>query len=100
MGILDFFMGIQTPVDGEYTLSACSKRTSNAPFSSCTMRGVITEKGMPPREMEHDSPLTPRDKWPSPGQVLPVIVDRDNPYFLRVKWDKVPPISTSIADSA
>jgi hypothetical protein len=98
VGILDFFMGIQNPVDAEYTVTACTRRRSAAPFSSCSMRGIIHVAGMPPREMQHDSPLTPRDKWPVPGQVLPVIVDRDDPYFLRVKWEKIaavqPPTAT------
>jgi hypothetical protein len=89
MGILDFFMGIQDPVEAEFRLTKCTVPKLKQRFSSCYMFGEITAPGLEPRMMEHTSPLTPRAKWPKPGQILPVTVDRDDPYFLRVKWDEV-----------
>jgi hypothetical protein len=29
-------------------------------------------------------------KWPSPGDVLPIVIDRANPQRFVVKWDRVP----------
>jgi hypothetical protein len=43
-----------------------------------------------PVAVEHNSTLTPTAKWPTPGQTLPVTVDRDNPEKLRIRWDEMP----------
>jgi len=32
---------------------------------------------------------TPGDKYPFPGQVVPVLVDPDDPQRVRVHWDKI-----------
>lgn len=31
------------------------------------------------------------DRWPNPGETLPVTVDREDPHRLRVEWDEVVP---------
>jgi hypothetical protein len=90
MGILDFFMGIEDPLSGAYRLTSCSVLKTRTPYSSCIMTGEVSGAGIPSRTVRHESPLAPRDRWPVPGQVLPVTVDRNDPEQLRVLWDQVP----------
>jgi hypothetical protein len=89
MGILDFFMGIQEPVDGEYRITSASKPPTSSSVASCDMVGQVSGPGVPPRIHEHTSPFTPLGKWPRPGDVLPVLFDRDNPDFLKIQWKQI-----------
>jgi hypothetical protein len=90
MGILDFFMGIQDPVEGEYRITSASKPPTSSSVGSCDMVGEVSGAGIRPRVHEHTSPFTSIEKWPRPGDVLPVLFDRDNPDFLKVLWKRVP----------
>lgn len=77
------------PVAGSYTLTACSGGSADAAYSNCRMQGVVTAPGVPPMAVEHLC-TAPTRKWPMPGDVLPVTVDRADPSRLRVDWDAVP----------
>jgi hypothetical protein len=90
MGILDFFMGIQDPIEGEYRVTKASKKSTTSSVASCDMVGEVSGPGIAPRVHEHTSPFTPIEKWPRPGDVLPVLFDRDNPVFLKIEWKKIP----------
>jgi hypothetical protein len=90
MGILDFFMGIQEPVEGKYVITSASKPPTNSSVASCDMVGQVSGPGIPARIHEHTSPFTSLDKWPRPGDVLPVVFDRDNPDFLKIQWKQIP----------
>jgi hypothetical protein len=90
MALLDFFLGIQDPVQGEYRITSASKASGSSSVASCDMVGEVRGPGIGPRTIEHTSPLTSIDKWPRPGDVLPVLFDRDNPEFLKVLWKQVP----------
>ncbi len=89
MALLDFFMGIQDPVEGEYRITAVSK-PSGSSVASCDMVGQVSGPGIQPRVIEHNSPFTAPGKWPRVGDVLPVLFDRTNPDFLRIVWKQVP----------
>jgi len=91
MGILDFFMGIQEPVVGEYLIASASRPPANSSVASCDMVGQVSAPGVPPRVFEHNSTFTPLEKWPRPGDVLPVLFDRENPDFLKIQWKQIPP---------
>jgi hypothetical protein len=90
MGLLDFFMGIQEPVEGRYTVTSATKPSTTSSVANCDMVGELSGPGIDPRTIEHNSPFTSIDKWPRPGDVLPVLFDRDNPDFLKVQWKQVP----------
>ena len=89
MALLDFFMGIQDPVEGEYRITSASKPTGSSSVASCDMVGEISGPGVSPRVLEHNSPFTSLAKWPRPGDVLPVVFDRTNPEFLKIVWKQV-----------
>jgi hypothetical protein len=88
MALLDFFMGIQDPVEGEYRITSVSK-ASGSSVASCDMVGEVSGPGIRPRVIEHNSPFTALGKWPRVGDVLPVLFDRTNPDFLKILWKQV-----------
>jgi hypothetical protein len=89
MGILDFFMGIQDPVAGRYRITKASTPPTNSSVGTCDMVGELTGPGIAPRTIEHTSPFTSIDKWPRPGDELPVLFDLTNPDFLKVEWKQI-----------
>jgi hypothetical protein len=91
MGLLDFFMGIQEPVDAEYRLTSCTPLPKSGTHGSCDMVGEVTGSGLVPSVVDHNAPFVALEKWPKVGDVLPVLVDRDNPTFLKVKWKDILP---------
>jgi hypothetical protein len=90
MGLLDFFMGIQTPVVGTYRITSATRVSTTSSVANCDMVGELTGPGTPPRVIEHNSPFTSIYKWPRPGDVLPVLFDSANPEFMRITWKEVP----------
>lgn len=83
-------MGIQDPVEGEFRIRTASKPPTSSSVASCDMVGEVSGPGISPRVQGHTAPFAPLEKWPRPGDVLPVIFDRDNPEFLKIEWKKVP----------
>jgi hypothetical protein len=91
MGILDFFMGIQDPIEGRYRITKVSKPPTNSSVGSCDMVGDVAASGVSVTGVEHTAPFASVSKWPRVGDILPVRVDRDNPAdFMRVQWKDVP----------
>jgi hypothetical protein len=90
MGLLDFFMGIQNPVEGEYRIIRATKVSTSSSVANCDMLGELSGPGIQPCVLEHNSPFTSITRWPRPGDVLPVLFDRDNPGFLKVLWKRIP----------
>ena len=90
MALLDFFMGIQDPIEGEYRITSVSKASGSSSVASCDMVGEVTGPGIRPVVIEHNSPFTALNKWPRIGDVLPVLFDRTNPEFLKIMWKQVP----------
>jgi hypothetical protein len=90
MALLDFFMGIQDPVAAEYRITKATAPSTTSSVANCDMVGEVTAPGLAPRVVEHNSPFTSLQKWPRVGDVLPVLVDRANPVFMRIQWKQVP----------
>jgi hypothetical protein len=90
MALLDFFMGIQDPVVAEYRITKVSKPSTTSSVASCDMVGEVTAPGMTPRTIAHNSPFASIEKWPRVGDVLPVLIDRVNPEFMRIQWKQIP----------
>jgi hypothetical protein len=89
MALLDFFMGIQDPVDGTYLVTRASKPPTSSSVGNCDMLGELSGPGLAPTVIEHTSALAALAKWPRPGDILPVVFDRDNPEFMRITWKQV-----------
>jgi hypothetical protein len=90
MALLDFFLGIQDPVKGTLKVISATRAPTSSSVARCDITGELTGLGTDPRVVEHHAPLTPLDRWPRAGDLLPVVFDRANPVFLRVTWKEVP----------
>ena len=57
-------------------------------YQSCHMEVVVQGDGVPATAMQLDV-LAHHSKWPMPGMVLPVKVDRADPTNVKIEWDEV-----------
>jgi hypothetical protein len=80
---------MKDPVEGTLTVTSASMAPQGAMYSNCRLQGVLAAPGVPATSVEHYL-TAPVKKWPDPGVVLPVTVDRADPTRLRVNWDDVP----------
>ncbi len=91
---MGLFNRMKDPVEGMAQVIS----SSTAPWATsgnCKMTLVVQADGVPATSVRvHD--IVSTKKWPFPGTVLPVQVDRANPEKVKVLWDKV----QSHADSA
>lgn len=75
MGI---FNRIKDPVQGEAQIVGCSSPPARATSGSCRMQLVIQAPGIPAFSAE-DTRVATVKRWPSPGLVVPVTIDRGDP---------------------
>jgi hypothetical protein len=68
---------------------ACTAHSGNATHQTCRMHLVVEVDGIAPYSLEHRQ-MTPARKWPNPGDVLPVVVDRKKHEKLAIEFDQVP----------
>jgi hypothetical protein len=82
-------MRMKDPVDGVLRIVGISEPISGS--SSCNYRldGVVSAAGLMPTAVVHKG-VASVGRWPSPGQELPVTVDREKPERLVIHWDDVP----------
>lgn len=101
MGLLgDWFGGkrIKEPVRGTAQVVSCSMWHGGT-TGNCNFTLVVKPEGMEPFAREYAC-LVSVKKWPSPGQVLPITVDRRDPQRMRIEWDEVPEAGeTSMAEA-
>ena len=76
-------------VRGTARVVACTAHSGTATHQTCRMNLVVEVDGIPAYSIEH-SQITPARKWPNPGDVLPVVVNRKDPSKLSVDFDEVP----------
>lgn len=77
------------PVAGEAHVVSCSGPGESASYTNYSMTAVVRGDGVPPTSVRHKG-IAPTAKWPYPGTVLPVTVDRADPSVFRIEWDRVP----------
>ena len=53
------------------------------------MNLVVQAEGVPPTSVNVKSMIVPVKKWPFPGTVIPVHVDRANPQNVKILFDKM-----------
>lgn len=63
---------------------------ANAAYVNIRMTLIVEADGVPPTSVEYRQGAVRTKKWPSPGQVLPVEVDRADPQKVKVLWGEVP----------
>lgn len=77
------------PVAGEAHVVSCSEPGESASYTNYSMTAVVRGDGVPATSVRHKG-IAPTAKWPYPGTVLPVTVDRADPSVFRIEWDRVP----------
>jgi hypothetical protein len=91
VGLLDSLLGsmrMDDPVRGTAQVVSTSGNDGEAVWQNTRMHLVVQADGLPPTAVEHYA-IAPTAKWPMPGQVLPVTVDRANPQRLKIIWEGV-----------
>lgn len=102
MGLLDSILGsirMDEPVPGTAQVVSVSHYDGDATYQNARMDLVVQAEGVPATHVQHHA-LVAAAKWPSPGQVLPVTVDRANPQRLKIDWDQIEDSGTQAARSA
>ena len=79
---------MKDPVRGSAHIVGCSRYLGNGITSNCAMTLVVQADGLAATQVDHEC-FVHRDRWPSPGQTLPITVDRADPSRLKIEWDEV-----------
>lgn len=91
MGLKDLFKrggGMKDPVPGTAKVVSATMHHGRGIYQNCQMQLVVQADGVPATATSF-SGLVHQKRWPSPGMVLPVTVDRADPQNVKVEWDKV-----------
>src|SRR5262245_7219160 len=80
----------RNPVRGTARVVSSSRSPHGAKFGNLIAQLVVEVPGIPPYSFEYRKMVTPVDRWPHAGTVLPVEVDAANPGDVDVLWDEVP----------
>lgn len=90
---------MKMPVNGTLLVTAASMPSKSAIYQNCRLTGVITAEGVDAVAVQLHG-LIRTNKWPHPGQTLPVIVDRADPNRFAIEWDKIVDGSTEALNQA
>ena len=80
---------MKEPVRGTAQVVSATAHRGDASWQDLQMNLSVRADGVPPTQVRH-SCICRADRWPSPGDVLPVTLDRRKPERLKVEWDEVP----------
>ena len=82
-------VGITDPVAARGQLISCSRAPHAGVSGTCSMRIVVRPEAGEAYRVDLEE-IVRTDRWPQPGQILPVVVSRADPSRARVDWDRVP----------
>ncbi len=81
---------MKDPVDGTAKVVAIDSPSADATSSNYSMDCVVSGPGIEPTAVHHTGGSAPTDRWPSPGDEIPIVIDRKNPSHFVVEWKKLP----------
>jgi hypothetical protein len=101
MGLLQWLRNrrMSDPVRGTLRVVETSSPDNDSVWTAGRIDGVISADGVAPRAIAHHG-LLKTERWPWPGQDLPVTVDRADPTRLRILWDEIPSPKDTAAQEA
>jgi hypothetical protein len=92
MGLKDLLKGggggMEDPVRGTAQVVSASMNRGRGILQMCDVQLVVQAEGVQPTAVAYRG-LVHRDRWPMPGMVLPVTVDRADPQRVDIEWDEV-----------
>lgn len=80
---------MKDPVDGTLTVASITMPSPTATSMNYRIDGVVAAPGIAATAIVHHG-VASVNKWPRPGDVLPVTVDRAKPERLVIQWDRLP----------
>jgi Short C-terminal domain len=89
VGLKDLFGGIKDPVRGTGQVVSASMYRGDGIYQRCSINLVVQAEGIPATAVQFEG-LVHRSRWPVPGMVLPVTVDRVDHRRVKIEWDEVP----------
>jgi len=87
------------PVPGTLLVTAAAIPDRDSVWHMTRITGILSADGVEPRAVQFGG-LVKTSLWPSPGQQLPVIVDRADPGKFAIQWDKVRASGDAALDQA
>lgn len=87
------------PMPGTLLVTASAMPSRRALYHMTRITGVISAEGIEPAAVQY-SGLVRTSKWPSPGETLPVIVDRADPRRFAIEWEKLRDTGSAAMDQA
>ncbi|MEW6583628.1 MAG: SHOCT domain-containing protein [Actinomycetota bacterium] len=84
-----FSRKFKDPVRGTAQVVSATMPPESATSGNCRMTLVIQAEGIPAYTHRHHNLITPVTKWPWPGEVLPVEIERADHEKIRILWDEV-----------
>jgi hypothetical protein len=81
---------MKDPVDGTAKVVSISMASADATSSNYQMDCVVSGPGIEPTAVHHTGGSAPTDRWPSPGDEIPIVIDRENPSHFVIEWKKLP----------
>jgi hypothetical protein len=90
---------MKDPAAGAFTVIAITPPSSEAIWAMAEITGIVSAPGLDPCPVQRPA-LLRTALWPSPGQTLPVLVDRAKPDSFVVIWSKVKSGSEAALDEA
>lgn len=90
---------MEDAVRGTAQVVSASMNRGRGILQMCRMQLVVQADGVPPTAVSFNG-LVHHDRWPAPGSVLPVTVDRAHPENVSIEWDEVPSRSERSQQSA
>lgn len=79
---------MKEPIRGEAQVVSCTAHSGRASWQTCRMNLVVQADGIPATHVQL-SDMARADRWPTPGIMLPVTVDKTNPKKVKVEWGQV-----------
>lgn len=79
---------IKDGVRGQAHLQSVSQPTESGTSGNCRMWLDVYVEGWEPYRLKHHC-MVKMTKWPSPGERVPVMVDRENKERIDILWDEV-----------
>ncbi len=81
---------MKDPVDGTAKIVSMTTASADATSSNYSMDRVVSGPGIEPTAVQHTGGMAPTDRWPSPGDEIPIVIDRANPSHFVIEWKKLP----------
>ena len=82
--------GARAWVAGTVQVKAVSQPPASSVYGRAELSVVVIAPGLPIQEVTIRDPRVPVEKWPRPGDTLPVSVDVDDMRRVRIDWDDAP----------